>query len=273
MSNYRTVQTKLYSDKNFLGSTKDCRWLFVYLISNKHINNSGVYELPLSTIHHETAIEKATIKKLFASGLPKNVFYDFENEMVFVKNSRVYFPGGNPVKVEKGILNEFTQTSKTPLWSLFLDAYPCFKEIFLTVSKPLPKGSLPLPTPIVNNNNKKKEFEKEILEVLDYLNQEADKDHFPTESNCAIIRARFKERYSVEDCKIVIDNKVAQWKGDAKMDEFLRPSTLFQKKKFDGYRNAKPQKNEVKTVGAAKRRQLESLMAREQPVNLIENGA
>ena len=57
------------------------------------------------------------------------------------------------------------------------------------------------------------------------------------------------------------------------MDEFLRPSTLFQKKKFDGYRNAKPQKNEVKTVGAAKRRQLESLMAREQPVNLIENGA
>lgn len=271
MSNYRTVQTKFWNDKDVLKSVKDCRYLLLYLFTNKHINNSGVYELPLSTISYETAIPPAIVKKLFSSGSLKNVFYDFENEMVFVKNARVYHPGGNPVKVEKGILNEFTQTSKTPLWGVFLDAYPCFKEMFLTVSEPLPNGSLPLPIPLPNNN-KKKEFEKEILEILAYLNIESGKDHRPTEANCTIIRARLQEGYSVADCKRVIDNKAAQWKGDPKMDEYLRPSTLFQKSKFDGYRNAKPQEITVKTVGAAKRRQLESLIAKEQPTNLIENG-
>jgi len=235
-----------------------------------------VYELPLSTISYETAIPSATVKKLFANGSLKNVVYDFENEMVFVKNARVYHPGGNPVKVQKGVLNEFTQTNKTPLWNLFLETYPCFKEMFLTVSEPLPNGSLPLPLPIANDT-KKKEFEKEILEILAYLNEQTGKDHRPTEANCTIIRARLREGSSVEECKLVIDNKVDQWKGDPKMDMYLRPITLFNKSKFDGYRNAKPQGNGVKTVGSAKRRQLETLLAQEhaqeEPQNLIENGA
>ena len=150
MSNYRTVQTRFWNDKDVLKSVKDCRYLLLYLITNKHINNSGVYELPLTTITYETAIPSVTVQKLFTNGLPKNVYYDFENEMVFVKNARRYHPGGNPAKVEKGILNEYRQTTKTPLWNLFLEVNPCFKDIIETVPEPLSKGSLPLPIPIDN---------------------------------------------------------------------------------------------------------------------------
>lgn len=279
MSNYRTLQTRFWNDKDVLKSVKDCRYLLVYLILNKHVNNSGVYELPLSTITYETAIPSATVKKLFANGLPKNVYYDFANEIVFVKNARVYQPGGNPAKVEKGILNEFNQTSKTPLWNLFLDAYPYFKGVFPTVTEPLPKGSIPLPIPIALDSNKKNEgkFEPQILEIIAYLNDKADKDFKFIETNKVNIRARLGEKYTVDDCKLVVDNMVAKWKGDAKMNEYLRPITLFQPKKFDGYRNAKPQvEKEKETSGSAKRRQIERLLARkpvqEEQTKLMENG-
>ena len=273
MSNYRTVLTKLWNDKDVLATPKDGKLLFLYLITNKLINNSGVYEIPIATIVHETAIPAGTVKKLFANGSLKNVFYDHENEMVFVKNARRYHTGGNPVKVEKGILNEFSQTSKTPLWNLFIEANPCFKDMFLTVPEPLPKGSLPLPIPTpVLNNNKKEGLKKEVLEVIAYLNERAEKNHRPNQDNCAVIGSRLNEGYTVDQCRTVIDNKM-RWKGDQKMDEYLRPITLFQKSKFDGYLNAKPQAAKKKeTPGSSKRRQIERLMAEEaessQPLQL-----
>ena len=280
MSNYRTVQTRFWNDKDVLKSVKDCRYLLLYLITNKHINNSGVYELPLTTITYETAIPSVTVQKLFTNGLPKNVFYDFENEMVFVKNARVFQPGGNPAKVEKGILNEFNQSTKTPLWNLFLEAYPYFKGVFPTVTEPFPKGSLPLPIPIPIKSNDLNEgkFGPEILEIIAYLNDKADKDFKFIESNMVNIRARLNEKdTTVADCKLVIDNKVARWKCDAKMNEYLRPITLFGKKNFDNYRNAKPQAEKKKeTPGSAKRRQIQEILEKSpgapEPIRIAENG-
>ena len=262
MSNYRTVLTKLWNDKDVLATPKDGKLLFLYLITNKLINNSGVYEIPIATIGHETKIPAETVRKLFSNGSLKNIFYDFENEMVFVKNARRYHPGGNPAKVEKGILNEYRQTTKTPLWNLFLEVNPCFKDIIETVPEPLQKGSLPLPIPIASNNNKNVEFEPEVLEVLTYLNAMADKEFRPSEENSVNIRARLKDKYTVADCKLVIDNKVATWKDHKRMDEYLRPITLFCKSKFDGYRNAKPKTGGGKeTPGQAKRKQIEKILS------------
>ncbi len=53
-----------------------------------------------------------------------------------------------------------------------------------------------------------------------------------------LIDARFNEGYTIEDFRKVIDTKVAQWKGDPKMDGYLRPETLFSNK-FEGYLNEK----------------------------------
>ena len=40
----------------------------------------------------------------------------------------------------------------------------------------------------------------------------------------------------MEEFKKVIDNKVAAWKGDPKMEQYLRPETLFSTK-FETYLN------------------------------------
>ena len=82
--------------------------------------------------------------------------------------------------------------------------------------------------------------EYQYKEVIEYLNQKTGKA-FKDQSKDSrrLIKARFDEGYTLDDFKKVIDNKVAAWGGDPKMDEYLRPATLFSTK-FEGYLNEKP---------------------------------
>lgn len=56
--------------------------------------------------------------------------------------------------------------------------------------------------------------------------------------------ARFREGYTAEDCKRVVDNMAARWLPDPKMREYLRPSTLFRPSKFEGYLYSSPKEAE-----------------------------
>ena len=48
-----------------------------------------------------------------------------------------------------------------------------------------------------------------------------------------LIKARLKEKYELEDFKIVIDKKCKEWLG-TDMEKYLRPETLFGNK-FESY--------------------------------------
>lgn len=76
-----------------------------------------------------------------------------------------------------------------------------------------------------------------VKTVISYLNEKTGK-RFSPKSAMAVrhITARLKEGYALEDFKTVIDKKVAAWKGDERMAQYLRPETLFGSK-FDGYLN------------------------------------
>lgn len=164
MPKYRPVYTKIWKDRDFLKAGKDAKLLFLYFITNESITNSGIYEIPIKTISVETGIPCSTVEQLLGNRSIKNIEYDLENEIVFVANARKYCSGGNPAQVEKGIISEFKQNSKTFLWNLFLELNPQFKEIFSTVGQPLVNRSLPLPLPLplkdLNNNSTNSKFEK-----------------------------------------------------------------------------------------------------------------
>ena len=67
-----------------------------------------------------------------------------------------------------------------------------------------------------------------ISEVITYLNAKAGRSYSPTSANAKkFISARAKEGHTLEHFKHVIDVKVAQWLGDDKMEQYLRPETLF----------------------------------------------
>lgn len=110
-----------------------------------------------------------------------------------------------------------------------------------------------------SNESKNKSIEKDNIlsgkpdlsgpriEIVNYLNEKTGK-HFlhSTKETAKLIEARLKEGRTVEDFKTVIDNKTAQWKDDPKMDDYLRPDTLFRPANFEAYLN---QRTVKKTPG------------------------
>lgn len=74
-------------------------------------------------------------------------------------------------------------------------------------------------------------------EVIEHLNETAGKRfNFRAEKNRDKIKARFNEGYTFDDFKLVINFKTKEWSNDKKMNQYLRPETLFNNK-FDRYLN------------------------------------
>lgn len=76
----------------------------------------------------------------------------------------------------------------------------------------------------------------EFREVINYLNIKIGKKKgfsLTSAANKRIINARLKE-YSVQDLKDVVDIMWSKWKG-SQMEFYMRPETLFNETKFQGY--------------------------------------
>ena len=81
---------------------------------------------------------------------------------------------------------------------------------------------------------KKPNETEQAKEALDYLNAKTGKNYQSVDANIKPLKARIKET-DLATVKAVIDRKVADWQYDEKMQEFLRPATLFNATKFASY--------------------------------------
>lgn len=96
------------------------------------------------------------------------------------------------------------------------------------------------------------------VEIIDYLNQKAGTRYRATTSSTRKhIKARIDEGFTVEDFKTVIDKKCSEWLGNSKMEQYLRPETLFGTK-FEGYLNAKPQRAQQANMLPPERRETQA---------------
>lgn len=76
-------------------------------------------------------------------------------------------------------------------------------------------------------------------EVIGHLNQRASTRYRATTPNTRkLIKARLNEGFTVDDMKLVIDKKCAEWLNNRDMAQYLRPETLFGNK-FESYLNAR----------------------------------
>ena len=80
-----------------------------------------------------------------------------------------------------------------------------------------------------------RDYRAESREVLDYLNRATGRAYRSVDSNLKLITARLKSGVTAVRMKEVVLHKSDQWKGDPKMDEFLRPKTLFNSTNFENY--------------------------------------
>lgn len=78
-----------------------------------------------------------------------------------------------------------------------------------------------------------------VEEIVEHLNQRAGTHYKATTANTRkLIKARLKDGFTVDEIKLVIDKKCADWLNNRDMVQYLRPETLFGNK-FESYLNAK----------------------------------
>ena len=101
-------------------------------------------------------------------------------------------------------------------------------------------------------------------EIIDYLNLKANTNYkYTTKKTKDCIKARFNEGFTLEDFKLVIDNKTNEW-INTEMEKYLRPETLFGNK-FESYLNQKTTK--VLSNSEKQNRILEAIVNGEIKVN------
>lgn len=91
------------------------------------------------------------------------------------------------------------------------------------------------------------------IDIVEYLNKKANKNYkHNSDKTRRFIYARLNEGFTLEDFKKVIDNKCRSWLNDERMNQYLRPETLFGTK-FEAYLNEMPisQKKIEKAVESA----------------------
>ena len=85
----------------------------------------------------------------------------------------------------------------------------------------------------------------DALEVLTWLNEKAQKNFRPSDTNVGLIMARLKGGILPGQLKAIVTRKCRQWSGDPEKAEYLRPATLFNKTKCEQYLGELPKLEEA----------------------------
>ena len=97
------------------------------------------------------------------------------------------------------------------------------------------------PTPLLGDPGAREVYIKQVVQdVVKYLNDRAGKNYLAKNASThALISDLLIQGYTPDDMRKVIDSRVAEWSGTDK-DRWLRPATLFDPGKFEGYLNEDP---------------------------------
>lgn len=76
----------------------------------------------------------------------------------------------------------------------------------------------------------------DVKSVVDQMNSILNSKYKPsTKSHAQNISARLDEGHSIDDLILVVKDRLSVWGDDPKMAQYLRPQTIFQAGKFNGY--------------------------------------
>jgi uncharacterized phage protein (TIGR02220 family) len=93
----------------------------------------------------------------------------------------------------------------------------------------------PDPGPPEGEKPKNAELKKQATEILQFLNMKTGRNYQPVNGTLKPLVARLKEGFTVSECRKVIAKKCRDWGKDDKMEQYLRPKTLFAQENFSNY--------------------------------------
>lgn len=245
MALYRNVHVSFWNDTKVIDEmTPEDRYFMLYLLSNPHTNQVGCYEISVRDISKEMGYTEESIKKLlerFEKKL-KVAKYSKKTKELLIMNWYKYNWTSSP-KVRACIEKELKNLKNKE-----------FKDYIYNICIPYIYG---MDTHTQEEEEEEEEQEQEEEQsnnknnqnynyIIDYLNKKTSKNFKSSSKKTkSLINARLNEGFSVEDFRIVIDTKTTEWLNDKKMEQYLRPETLFGNK-FESYlnQNTKKQKQD-----------------------------
>lgn len=262
MAKYRHVQTSFWNDPKVSEEmTPEDRYFYLYLLTNEHTNQIGVYQITRKMMAFELGYTIESAKALMDRFINHHnlVAYNEETREICLINWGKYnlVKGGKPI--EDCIKKELRTIKDLSLVQLVLsrteneglvkkiNEIAGFDDTSHDTStkrgqkeKEKEKEKENKKKDINTLSSEQKERSKDVVpyeEIVSYLNSKTGKSFkHQTPKTRTLINTRFKEGFTLEDFKRVIDIKVQQWKNDSHMSKYLKPDTLFTSK-FEGYAN------------------------------------
>jgi uncharacterized phage protein (TIGR02220 family) len=290
----RIVSTSFWNDDLVLETfTPEDKYFMLYLLTNPHTTQLGIYHLPIKLAAVEMGYSEESIRNLLNrfENTYNLVMYSKDTNEIAIKNylKHSIVKGGKPVM--DCLLREEDMVSNKALLEYI--AVHINKQIDNRVIKNTTiidyinhlnnildiNNTKSYINDLVNDNNNdndnddsyhdsyndsyhdSSEQKKDSIDyktIVDFLNEKAGTHYkHSTEKTKKLIRARMNEGFTLDDFKTVIEYKVKEWRG-TKFEPYIRPETLFGTK-FEGYlNNASKTTTVFDTVNDSWRRQLES---------------
>lgn len=109
MAKFRTVSVKFWSDPFVEGLTSEKKYFFLYLITNEHTSQCGIYEITVRQMANETGYNSETVEKLihFFEKCGR-IKYGRRTKEVAIKNFVKHNPQGSP-KVKAFVESELAK--------------------------------------------------------------------------------------------------------------------------------------------------------------------
>ena len=213
MADKRMFTKKVTDDDNFMSLSSSAQALYLHLsMSADDDGFSNQVSLSMFKAH-------ASVQDLEAL-LEKRYIYQFENGVIVIKHWRM----ANALRKDRYTPTAF-QEELAKLSIKDNGSYTMATNGCQVVAIRLPQNSID------------KDSIDKYRDIVLYLNEKSGKNfRYSSRKTQDLIKARLNEGFSIDDFKTVIDKKCAEWKGDPKMDQYLRPETLFGTK-FEAYLN------------------------------------
>lgn len=214
---------------------KDPAFLFYsgdFLVGTYHLNDEqvGVYIRLLAMQHQKGGYLSEDDMTTFCRGYDKRVYDKFKvNEEGMYYNERL-LEEMNKRKTysDSRRNNRAKRETKKKDDSTYVEHMKTY-VVHMENENVNINNDLSLSSSLKNNN-------KDFIEVVEYLNQKANKKFRLTTNTKQLIKTRLNEGFLIDDFYRVIDNQCTKWLTDPKMIDYLRPQTLFGTK-FESYLN------------------------------------
>lgn len=261
----RVVDTAFWTDGKVDEFSPEDKYFMLYLLTNPFCKQLGIYEISVKQAAFQMGYSVDAVNVLldrFDSKYGMIKFSKETNEVAIINFLRhSVIKGGKPV--EDCIRQDMAKVKNKRLIDFVFAKLCNYPDLNVTVKQIV--DDYMNENDIHNDNdndndrsgdvssndtstNRKKgrkkapnidKYKELYAEIIAYLNEKTGKNYRSSGKQVQeLIHARLEDNYTVDDFKKVIDIKCAEWLG-GEYEKYLRPSTLFQASKFDGYLNQK----------------------------------